>query len=179
MGKITVILILGTALAVGAGIWYTQTRAYYAPVDGPVTLTIDGRDGLSALPATDIRAIASSASPLGFRACFTLDGDPDALAAELSPAPRGDAAPTIAPGWFDCFDAGEVEAMLIQGTATAYTAYPNAQYGVDRMVALAQDGRGWVWHQLNDCGDKAYDGTPVGPSCPDRDTFQPLVEGSF
>ncbi|WP_299649365.1 DUF6446 family protein [uncultured Jannaschia sp.] len=176
MGKITVILILGAALAVGAGIWYAQTRGYYAPVDGPVTLSLAGPAGVAPLSAGDVRAIASPASPLGFRACFTHE---QGASADLRPEPRTDAAPTIAPGWFDCFDAGEIDAMLIDGTATAYTGYPNAQYGVDRVVALAADGRGWAWHQLNDCGDKAYDGTPTGPSCPDRDTFQPLVEGSF
>ncbi|HBR38682.1 MAG TPA: histidine kinase, partial [Sulfitobacter pontiacus] len=38
----------------------------------------------------------------------------------------------------------------------------------DRIVAITSDGRGYVWHELNDCGDKAYDGTVVGEACPER-----------
>jgi len=52
-------------------------------------------------------------------------------------------------------------------------------YGVDRVVALTADGRGWSWHELNECGHKAYDGTAVGPACPDRATYTPLTEGSL
>ena len=42
----------------------------------------------------------------------------------------------------------------------------NVHYGVDRIVAITDDGRGFVWHELNDCGEKAYDGTVVGEECP-------------
>jgi hypothetical protein len=174
MGKLVVIGLVLVAIAGGVGIWYTQTRAFYAPVEGPVTLTL--WDGAPApVPARDVRAIASSSSPLGFRACFVHALDPSAVAAE----PRPDAAPTVAPGWFDCFDAAALGALLTSGEARAFTAYENAAYGVDRIVALAADGRGWAWHELNDCGRRTYDGTPVGEACPDRDTFRPLVEGSL
>ncbi|MEM7640958.1 MAG: DUF6446 family protein [Pseudomonadota bacterium] len=177
MGKLVVILLALSAAAAGLGLWYTATRAFYAPVDGPVTLTLTTGDSLVTLPATDIRAIASTSSPLGFRACFAHGFD--LSTPDLAPLPHGDPAPTIAPGWFDCFDASAIGALLASGEARAFTAYKNAQYGVDRVVALTPDGRGWAWHQLNDCGDKAYDGTPVGEACPDRATFTPLIEGSL
>ena len=180
MGKVVAILIVGTALLVGAGIWFAQTRGYYASVEGPVTLTLAAPDGsLTTLPARDVEAIASNASPLGFRACFVADLDLGSLGRDIAVEPRASAAPTIAPDWFPCFDAGEVSRLLADGTARAYTAFPNARYGVDRIVAIAGDGRGWAWHELNDCGQKAYDGTPVGESCPDREAFVPLVEGSI
>ncbi len=189
MGKIVVILLLGTALMAGAGLWYAQTRGYYDPVDGPVTLTLEGPNGLIKIPAREVQAIASNSSPLGFRACFAHDLDLAVLAGVTPDAPQGDgalraytapdAAPTIAPGWFDCFDAPALGALLADGTARAFTAYSNAAFGVDRVVALTADGRGWAWHALNDCGDRAYDGTPVGEECPDRATFQPLTEGSL
>jgi hypothetical protein len=178
MGKLVVLLLALASVAAGTGIWYTNTRAFYAPVDGPVTLTLAAGDDLTTLPATDIEAIASISSPLGFRACFAHDLDLDALGAEITAEPRPDAAPTVAPGWFDCFDAEAIGAVLASGEARAFTAYPNAQFGVDRVVALTADGRGWAWHQLNDCGERSYDGTPVGEECPDRDTFQPLTEGA-
>ena len=180
MGKVVAILILGTALLVGGGIWYAQTWGYYRPVEGPVTLTLAGPDdALTTLPARDVRAIASEASPLGFRACFTADLDADALLSEIAVTPRPDARPTIAPGWFLCFDAGELARLLEAGEARAFKAYPNARLGVDRIVALGADGRGWAWHELNDCGRRAYDGTPVGEACPDRASFVPLEEGSL
>ncbi|KIT17197.1 DUF6446 family protein [Jannaschia aquimarina] len=179
MGKVVVILLLATAILGGVGIWYTQTWAFWAPVEGPVTLTLAEGQDLMMLPASDVSAIRSASSPLGFRACFTHGLDTGALADTLPAERREGVAPTVAPGWFDCFDAAAIGALLEEGGARAYTAYPNVAYGVDRIVALAPDGRGWAWHELNDCGDRAYDGSPLGPACPDRETFTPLVEGSL
>ena len=179
MGRLVVIALLLAALLVGGGIWYSQTRGYYAPVDGPVTLTLAAGGDLTTLPARNVEAIVSASSPLGFRACFQHDLDISALGREIAVEPRAEAAPTIAPGWFGCFDAAYVGELLTSGEAVAYTAYPNAAYGVDRIIALTGDGRGWAWHELNDCGRKAYDGTPVGAACPDRATFEPLAEGSL
>ncbi|MEM8824663.1 MAG: DUF6446 family protein, partial [Pseudomonadota bacterium] len=71
MGKFVVILLALSAVAAGAGLWYTATRAFYAAVDGPVTLTLATDQSLVTLPASDVQAIASTSSPLGFRACFT------------------------------------------------------------------------------------------------------------
>jgi hypothetical protein len=179
LGKLVVILLALAALLAGAGVWYTNTRAFWAPVEGPVTLTLWAEDGLTTLPATEVAAVASASSPLGFRACFLHGLDLDLLGAEIPVEPRPDAVPTVPPGGFDCFDAAAIGAMLAAGEAVAFTAYENAQFGVDRIVALAPDGRGWAWHQINDCGERAYDGTPVGEACPDRDSFQPLIEGSL
>jgi hypothetical protein len=173
MGKLVVIALLTAAALAGGGLWYSATRAYYAPVEGPVTLTL-WRDGAAeAIPVEDVAAIASSSSPLGFRACFA-----HAVTLDAAPEPRPDPAPTIAPGWFDCFDAEAVAALIRAGQARAFTGYENVAYGVDRVVALAEDGRGWAWHELNDCGERSYDGTVVGEACPDRETFQPLTEGA-
>ncbi|MEM9795291.1 MAG: DUF6446 family protein [Pseudomonadota bacterium] len=179
MGKFAVLLILLSTLIGGVAIWYTQTRAFWSEIDGPVTLTLATEDGLTTLPAQDVRAIASTSSPLGFRACFQHLVQMDALGSDLPVTPMPDAAPTIPPDWFDCFDAPAIGALLAGGDARAFLAYPNVAYGVDRIVALAPDGRGWAWHELNDCGRKAYDGTPVGQACPDRATFTPLIEGSL
>jgi hypothetical protein len=33
---------------------------------------------------------------------------------------------------------------------------------------VTDDGFGYVWHELNNCGHKAYDGTVVGEECPPR-----------
>ena len=177
MGKVVVIALLLASVLGGVGIWYTQTRAFWAPVEGPVTLTLAHGADLFALPAEDVEAIASSSSPLGFRACFAHGLDLGALGPEIPVTPAADPAPTVPPGWFDCFDAGAVAGLLASGEARAFLGYPNVAYGVDRIVALTADGRGWAWHELNDCGARAYDGTATGPECPDRARFAPLEEG--
>lgn len=178
-GKVAVLLILGAALLMGAGLYYAQTRGYYSAIEGPVTLTLETDTGLIAIPAKDVQAIASTSSPLGFRACFAHDLDLAAATADLAPLPAPDAAPTIAPPWFDCYDAPAVGALIDAGTARSFIAYKNVAFGVDRLVALTDDGRGYAWNQLNECGAKAYDGTAVGEACPAREGFEPLIEGSL
>ena len=79
-----------------------------------------------------------------------------------------DIVPRNAPGWFDCFDAAEIGAELEAGTALTFLSKKNVHFGVDRIVAITSDGRGYIWHELNDCGDKSYDGTVVGEACPER-----------
>ncbi len=136
MGKLAVLLILGAALAMGAGLYYAQTRGYYAAIEGPVTLTLETDTGLVAIPATEVQAIASNASPLGFRACFAHGLDLAAAVTDLAPIPAIDPAPTIAPPWFDCFDAGAVDALIGSEAARSFVAYKNVAFGVDRLVTL-------------------------------------------
>lgn len=73
-----------------------------------------------------------------------------------------------APGWFNCYDAVAIAEALKSGQAQAFLGVKNIHYGVDRIVAVTSDGKGFVWHALNNCGEKAYDGTVVGEECPPR-----------
>ncbi|MCX8228299.1 MAG: DUF6446 family protein, partial [Sulfitobacter sp.] len=73
---------------------------------------------------------------------------------------------------FDCFDAAAIGAELAAGTAVPFLSQKNVHFGVDRIVAITDDGRGYIWHDLNDCGDKAYDGTIVGEECPGREATE-------
>ena len=172
-GRFAILLILLACIAGGWGIWYTQQRAFWAPVEGPVTLTLMTPEGPRPIDAGGVSVIRSSSSPLGFRACFGHSEDLSTLAGQEPP----EGAPTVAPAWFDCFDADAIGALIAVGEAKTFLAYQDAAYGVDRVIALASDGRGWAWHELNECGDRDYSGTPVGRDCPDRDTYRPLVEG--
>jgi len=167
MGKVVLLLIALSAVLAGAGIWYTQQRAYYseAPVQEQIVLTTLAGDEAS-LAVTDFTAISSVSSPLGFRACFTLVAPPVGYT-EIYDRPA-DQAPTIAPSWFDCFDARQIGGDLEQRQAIALLGRKNIGYGVDRVFAFYPDGRGYAWHQLNNCGEKAYDGTVVGEDCPPR-----------
>ena len=160
-GRLAVLAILLVALAVGVGIWYAQTRAYYEPERADVPIVLTTLEGEVAAPAEWVRSIDSASSPIRFRACFQLAAPvPAAL-----PAPEP-AEPTVAPGWFDCYDAGAIAADLEAGRAAAALGQANVTYGVDRLVALHPDGRGYAWHQINRCGAAAFDERPVPAGCP-------------
>jgi hypothetical protein len=122
---------------------------------------------------TQVDAIRSASSPLGFRACFTTTASPAMMSEGY--VLYENAAPTVPPSWFECFDAPAIGAALDSGEALAFMGQENIAYGVNRIVAVFPDGRGYAWHELNNCGKKAYDGSPVGDACPDRATF----EGEF
>jgi hypothetical protein len=83
-------------------------------------------------------------------------------------APAPDAVPLNAPGWFDCFDAAEIGAALLRGDARAILSRENVPYGIDRVIALYPDGRGFAWTQINHCGDVVFDGRPAPADCPPR-----------
>jgi len=36
-------------------------------------------------------------------------------------------------------------------------------------LTILDNGKGYIWHEINDCGDKLYDGSPVSNECPKRD----------
>lgn len=170
MGKFVVLLLLTTSLIAGFGIWYTNHSAYWEPMED-VAITAVPLDGSApeGFGTSDVTAIRSTASPMGFRACFTTTASPALMAETYTPLP--DAVPTIPPAWFDCFNPEEIGAALENGTAIAVLGHENIAFGVNRVVAVLPDGRGYAWHVLNNCGKKAYDGSLVGDACPDRTTF--------
>ncbi len=146
-GKYVVFAIVGITLIFGIGVWYTQTRAYYAPVElGELTLTLgDGTVQLISFDQFD--GINAETSPLRFRACFILSADSFALVSDAEPYP--DAAPLIAPSWFDCFDAQAIGAAIESGDAQAFLSQAEIRPGADRIIAVFPDGRAYAWHQWN------------------------------
>ena len=174
IGKAIAIFIAVTAVVAGASMYYLQVYAYYEEVElAPDALTLLPEGGGPPQPIAIARpeAIDANSSPLRFRACFdTPLAIPEALATFEEAA---DAEPLTSPGWFDCFDVEAIGTALERGTARAFVSEKNIAYGVDRIVALTGDGRGYAWHQLNDCGELAYDGTPTGEACPPRDADTP------
>jgi hypothetical protein len=167
-GKIIGITLLLSGLIGGIGLYYLQIYGFYEPVvEQDVQLVSVVSDVPETIPFADFEAIDADSSPIRYRACFTTD----LSLALLSETYVGldTATPRNAPGWFDCFDAQAIGAELAAGTALPFLSRKNIEFGVDRIVAITQDGRGYVWHELNDCGEKAYDGTIVGEECPRRD----------
>ena len=60
------------------------------------------------------------------------------------------AEPLVAPSWFECFNAMAIGEALESGEALAFLGAKNIEHGVDRVVAVFGDGRGYVWHQVNE-----------------------------
>lgn len=165
MGRALIVGMLVLAVVVGAAMYYLQVYAYYDEVvaaEGDITLTAMDGD-LIAVPFSDFAGIDAISSPLRYRACFTTDIDPTTLA---TAAPLRFAEPRIAPRWFDCFDARQIGADLQSGDATAYLGTANVQYGIDRVIAFYPDGRGYIWHDINPCGEAVFNRDPVPDTCP-------------
>ncbi|PJE32073.1 hypothetical protein SAMN06297129_2133 [Pseudooceanicola antarcticus] len=168
LGRILIVALLLTAVVAGGSIYYLQEYAYYETLSEERIIVTDLEGALQELPAEGIAAIDANSSPIRYRACFTTDLDTDALAA-FEPYPE--AEPLQGPRWFDCYDAGEIGAALEEGRATAYLSQRDVTYGIDRVLAIDSDGRGWVWHQINRCGEEVFDGHPAPEGCP------PVPEG--
>ena len=171
-GKIIVIVLLLTGIIAGAGLYYLQVYGFYEDVDFDVPNEIEMVSIVSGAPepllVQALQAIDADSSPIRFRACF----ETDASLAMLTETFVGlePVVPRNAPPWFECFDAEALGAEIDAGTALTFLGQKNVHFGVDRIVAITEDGRGYIWHELNDCGEKAYDGTIVGEECPRRDT---------
>ncbi len=168
MGKILAGFTVITALLAGVAMYYLQVYAYYEEVSANGTddvqmTTIAGGPPEPVL-YDGFKAIDADSSPIRYRACFTTPMS----AAMMSEAytPYEDAVPLVAPGWFDCFDAVEIGKALEDGEAMAFLGTQNIHYGIDRVVAVMPDGRGYVWHQINHCGEKVFDGQPAPEGCP-------------
>ncbi|WP_298921206.1 DUF6446 family protein [uncultured Roseobacter sp.] len=169
-GKIVGIAIMISALIAGVSLYYLQVYGFYEEVSAEtqeIRLMSLTSNAPVAILAEGIEAIDAESSPIRFRACFTTSSS----LAMLTETYVGleNAIPRNAPEWFDCFDAAAIAAELQAGTALAFLGEKNVAFGVDRVVAITEDGRGYAWHELNDCGEKAYDGTIVGEECPRLD----------
>ena len=146
-GKVAALVLLGSTIAAGAGMWYAQEYLYYDPIDpnGPdATIAVTTAAGEQPLPLAGFEGIDADSSPLRWRACATSDAVPaDAL-------PFDDATPLNAPGWFACFDAGRIGTDLENGAARAVLSVSDIRPDVDRVLAIYPDGRVYGWHQYND-----------------------------
>jgi hypothetical protein len=163
------VVILISSLVAGVGMYYLQVYGFYEAVsEQDVQLTALATEQPESIIFDSFQAIDAESSPIRYRACFTTTQSLALLTETYVLADGID--PRNAPGWFDCFDAAAIAAELEAGTALTFMGEKNIHFGVDRIVAITEDGRGYVWHELNDCGEKAYDGTIVGEECPRRPT---------
>ena len=167
-GKLVSSGILAITVAFGIGVYYAQVYGYYETFNqGDVALTSVKSGNSERIPVSAFEGIDANSSPIRYRACFRTPLSIELLAETFTrvsnPEPRN------APDWFGCFDANQIGKDLESGMAIAYMGEANFEFGIDRIVAIYDDGRGFVWHQINDCGDKLYDGSQASDNCPERD----------
>ncbi len=171
MGKFLAVLLVGSAVIAGFSMYYLQVYGLYDEVQTAEVELVSVVDELpEAISFDNFEAIDSESSPIRYRACFTTEMSLPLLTETYVGLET--AVPRNAPEWFSCFDAAGIAAELEAGTALPFLGEKNVRFGVDRIVVITDDGRGYVWHDLNDCGDKAYDGTIVGEECPKRPTSE-------
>ncbi|MDO5657451.1 MAG: DUF6446 family protein [Paracoccus sp. (in: a-proteobacteria)] len=146
-GKIAIVMLLGTAALAGVSMYYLQVYGYYDEIDeisGAQSLVLTAPDGQQIpLEARDFRGIDKTSSPLGWRACFTVDQPPEAQIYE-------NPTPLVGPNWFRCYSARGIAGDLDSGAVQAVLSQRNIRTGVDRVIAIYPDGRAFGWHQLND-----------------------------
>lgn len=168
MGKILTVFLLGSAAIAGVAMYYLQVYAFYEEVaaDGQtdVQLTVIATGAPEPILYENFQAIDADSSPLRYRACFTTPMSTAFLTEtyEIYPNP----IPNVAPGWFDCFDAQAIGAALEAEQTVPFLGQSNIIYGFDRVVTIDGGGNGFVWHQINACGEAAFDGDPLPPECP-------------
>ncbi|SFK82109.1 DUF6446 family protein [Shimia haliotis] len=168
-GKIIGAVIVLTALVGGVALYWLQVYGFYDTVeasgakdDVQLTLLVTGEP--EPILYENFKAIDADSSPIRYRACFTTKMS-EALLTETYEMVEH-AEPRNAPEWFDCFDAKEIGVALEQGEALAFMGQKEVIYGIDRLVAIMPDGRGFVWHEINECGEIAFDGDPLPAHCP-------------
>ena len=169
-GKLVGSFIVILAAIAGAVMYYLQVYHFYDEVSLHGTEDVMLTSLASGLPEPilyeDFKAIDASSSPIRYRACFTTVQSQAMMTETYEPYER--AEPLVGPTWFDCFDAREIGAALESGEALAFLGTFNITYGIDRVVAIFPDGRGFAWHQINHCGEKVFDGDPVPEGCPPK-----------
>ncbi|NBR35504.1 MAG: histidine kinase [Rhodobacteraceae bacterium] len=169
-GKLLTLMIVVCSLLAGAAMYYFQVYGYYFDVpedQHQVSLTSVNSGNPEVIETRNFTGIDADSSPIRYRACFETDVSIGMLTETYVVLEK--AEPRLAPKWFECFDAKEIGQDLEAGTAVAFMGTRNLRYGIDRIVAIYPDGRGYAWHQVNKCGEKQYDGSPVDPTCPKGD----------
>ena len=150
-GKIIGIFILVSAAVAGIAMYVLQVYAFYEDVPAEeleIHLTSVATGELEMILAEDVQAIDATSSPLKYRACFTTLHSQAMLTESFVVYERPE--PLTAPGWFECYSAEDVGQALENEQAIAYLAQANIHDGVDRVVAIFDDGRAFAWHQLNE-----------------------------
>ena len=154
-------ILLTASLIAGGGLWYSIQVAPYNEVVKRETIEAFGE----VIEVDNYRAIDSPNSPTKFRACFEVPDwgfNPDEEYKDV-------ATPLVAPGWFDCFDAEQIQNDISTGEAVVLLAGAHNPFGTTTYIAHYPDGRAFMWRQLNECGEAYFSSDPVPADCPTPD----------
>ena len=169
-GKIMVISILLTSVIAGATMYYLQVYGFYERVNVEqakgISLVKLSTQEPEKIQVANFQGIDANSSPIRFRACFEVNDPIDLLKEKY--VMLNAATPRNAPMWFNCFNAELIGEDLSNGSAVAFLGSKNFEYGIDRYIVVYPDGRGYAWNEINDCGEKLYDGSTKDQSCPPR-----------
>ena len=150
-GRIVGYFLILCGVLAGGGLYYTQVYAYYEDEvreeSRVLSVLAAGTEEPRDLLVKDFRSIDKDSSPLGYRACFTV---PNSLAMLSETYALVDAVPLEAPAWFECFNADEIGLAIEEGRALTFLAQHEIRDGVDQVIAVLDDNRGFAWHQLNE-----------------------------
>lgn len=157
-----------SALVAGVAMYYLQVYGYYREIEASAPaaeIRMTTLDGVAEPILIDgFEGIDADSSPIRYRACFRTPQSTAMLTETYKVV--SDAVPLTAPGWFSCFDAAAIGAALEQGQAIAYMGEENIHWGIDRIIAIMDDGRAFAWNQINRCGAEVFDGQPAPADCP-------------
>lgn len=168
-GKVLGVGLLGFTAIFAAVLWYFQTYAFYEieTAEGDTIRLVSVVSGEpSPIPVSEMTTLDADTSPLKYRACFRVTNSIAMLTESFVIV--DDAKPLQPPSWFECFNAKALTEDLASGEAVAFLSEANREYGIDRIVAVHQDGRGFAWHQINACGTAAFDGKDLPAGCPEK-----------
>ncbi len=147
----------------------SSVYAFYEPVKATGTDDVQMTVMVTGVPEPilyeNFEAIDADSSPIRF-GLFTTSQSLAMMSETYKPYEG--AVPLVAPRWFDCFDAKEIGGALETGEAIAFLGEENVEYGIDSVVAVLPDGRGFVWRQINHCGEVVFDGQPAPENCPPK-----------
>jgi len=105
-------------------------------------------DGPEEIATGVVKTIGDTTMPLSFHGCFNMVQSFGLLTETFETAEP--TTPQRIPGGLACFDAEQLAEDLQIGNAIAFWGERNITQGVDRVVAVYDDGRAFVWHQSNE-----------------------------
>lgn len=104
-------------------------------------------DGPEEIATGAVQAVAAADRPLAFHGCFGMEQSFGLLTETYVTAEPATPAPVA--GGLPCFDSEQLIEDLRVGYAVAFWSERDIAPGVDRVVAVYDDGRAFVWHQKN------------------------------
>ena len=139
-GKRFITLFLSSVVIFTAALFYFQNYAYYDLIDIRQNILL----GEKRYEISYYKGIDSESSGLKLRECFVVD-----ILDDINLPKYEKPTPLTAPFWFKCFNAERIAKDLEDGKASAFLFKKEEFDGIDNVIAIYPDGRGYRWRQLN------------------------------